>query len=141
MATRQIFRVNPQSLGQPRGIGIDVNYNNDNNIFKSTLSTEDQTKSNIINYVLTNKGERLQDPNFGGDIRKSLFDQNDYISFENVIARLENEIPAYVPNIVLQSIEFKNDPDRNIVNISINYRDNTKSQRVSINIQTNNLSK
>ena len=101
MAIRQIYRLNPQDLGQPKGIGISVLYSNNTSVFNSTITTKDQIKSNLINYVLTNKGERLYDPNFGGDIRRAIFEANDDAAFESVIARLEDEIPAYVPNIIL----------------------------------------
>ena len=36
--------------------------------------SKDQVKANLINYILTNKGERLFDPTFGGDLRSLLFD-------------------------------------------------------------------
>jgi hypothetical protein len=139
MTNRQTYRLNPQGLGQPRGIGISVLYNNGNNVFHQTTTTADQIKANLINYVLTNKGERLQDPNFGGDIKRALFEQNDDLSFEPIIARLENEIPYYIPNIILQSIEINQLPDYYLVNISINYSINQQNQNLVISVSTNNL--
>ena len=139
MAVRQIYRLNPQDLGQPRGIGVSVLYNNGTNVFNSTITTKEQVKSNLINYVLTNKGERLYDPNFGGDIRRAVFEANDDAAFESVIARLENEILAYVPNIILQSITLKKNPDYNMVTISINYQLNQENQNIVLNVETNGL--
>jgi len=139
MAVRKIFRLNPQDLGQPRGIGISVLYSNKTSVFDSTITSRDQVKSNIINYVLTNKGERLYDPEFGGDIRRALFEQADFTSFDNIIVRLEQEILAYVPNITLQSITFTPQPDFNLVTIAINYQINQDNDRVVVNLTTNNL--
>jgi phage baseplate assembly protein W len=139
MAVRQIYRLNPQDIGQPRGIGVSVLYNNSTNVFNSTITTKEQVKSNLINYVLTNKGERLYDPNFGGDIRRAIFEANDDAAFESVIARLEDEIPAYVPNIILQSITLQKNPDYNMVNISINYQLNQENQNIILNVETNGL--
>jgi phage baseplate assembly protein W len=104
MAVRQIYRLNPQDFGHPKGIGISVLYSNNTSVFNSTITTKDQIKSNLINYVLTNKGERLYDPNFGGDIRRAIFEANDDLEFDAIASRLETEILQYVPNIILQSI-------------------------------------
>jgi phage baseplate assembly protein W len=139
MAVRQIYRLNPQDIGQPRGIGVSVLYNNSTNVFNSTITTKEQVKSNLINYVLTNKGERLYDPNFGGDIRRAVFEANDDAAFESVIARLEDEILAYVPNIILQSINLQKNPDYNMVTISINYQLNQENQNIILNVETNGL--
>ena len=139
MAVRQIYRLNPQDLGQPKGIGISVLYSNTPSVFNSTTNTKDQIKSNLINYVLTNKGERLYDPNFGGDVRRAIFEANDDRNFDTIAARLESEILAYVPNIILQSILIQRSPDTNTVTLSINYQLNQENQQVVVNVQTRGL--
>jgi phage baseplate assembly protein W len=139
MAVRQIYRLNPQDLGQPKGIGISVLYSNNTSVFNSTITTKDQIKSNLINYILTNKGERLYDPNFCGNIRRSIFEANDDLTFDNIAARLETEILQYVPNIILQSIIIKRNPDQNLVNIIINYQLNQDNQQIVINVETRGL--
>jgi hypothetical protein len=139
MAVRQIYRLNPQDFGQPKGIGISVLYSNNTSVFSSTVTTKDQVKSNLINYVLTNKGERLYDPNFGGDVRRALFEANDDLTFDEIAIRLEKEILQYVPNIILQSIVIKRAPDENLVNIIINYQLNQQNQQVIVNVETRGL--
>jgi phage baseplate assembly protein W len=139
MAVRQIYRLNPQDFGQPKGIGISVLYSNNTSVFKSTVTTKDQIKSNLINYVLTNKGERLYDPNFGGDVRRAIFEANDDLTFDAIASRLETEILQYVPNIILQSIVIKRAPDENLVNIIINYQLNQQNQQVVVNVETRGL--
>ena len=139
MAVRQIYRLNPQDFGQPKGIGISVLYSNNTSVFKSTVTTKDQIKSNLINYVLTNKGERLYDPNFGGDVRRAIFEANNDLTFDAIASRLETEILQYVPNIILQSIVIKRAPDENLVNIIINYQLNQQNQQVVVNVETRGL--
>ena len=139
MAVREIYRLNPQDFGQPKGIGISVLYSNNTSVFNSTITSKDQIKSNLINYVLTNKGERLYDPNFGGDIRRAIFEANDDSVFDDIADRLEDEILLYVPNIILQSIIIKRDPDNNLVNIAINYQLNQQNQQVVVNVETRGL--
>ena len=137
MLKRQTYSFNPQDVGQPRGIGISVLFNNGTNVFNTTTTTKDQVKSNLINYILTNKGERMFDPTFGGDLRASLFEQDS--NFENITVRLEQEIKAYVPNIILKSVDIKKFSDENLVNLSINYSINNQDDNLVINVSTNAL--
>ena len=43
-------------------------------VFIPTYTTREQIKANLINYLLTNKGERIFNPNFGADLRNLLFE-------------------------------------------------------------------
>ena len=137
MLRRPIYNVNPQDVGQPRGIGINVLFNNDDSVFNQTYTTKDQEKSNLINYILTNKGERFFDPTFGGDLRASLFEPDS--SFDSVAARLENEIYAYVPNIIIKDITVTPYSDSNLVSITLDYSINNQQDNLVINLSTTDL--
>lgn len=139
MLKRPTYTLNPQDVGQKRGIGISVLFNNGNNVFNQTFTTKDQVKSNLINYILTNKGERLFNPTFGGDLRASLFNPDS--SFDGVAASLEQEIYAYVPNIIIRNIAVKKFSDENIVNIILDYSINNQDDNLVINVSTNDLTK
>jgi len=139
MLKRPTYTLNPQDVGQKRGIGISVLFNNGTNVFNQTFTTKDQVKSNLINYILTNKGERLFNPTFGGDLRASLFNPDS--SFDGIAASLEQEIYAYVPNIIIRNIAIKKFSDENIVNIILDYSINNQDDNLVINVSTNDLTK
>jgi phage baseplate assembly protein W len=139
MLNRPTYRLNPQDIGQPKGIGISVLFNNDDAIFYNTTTTKEQVKSNLVNYILTNKGERFFDPTFGGDLRASLFEPD--TSFDSVAARLEQEIIAYVPNIIINNLIIKKFSDRNAVNIILDYSINNQNDTLVLNVSTTELSK
>jgi phage baseplate assembly protein W len=139
MLNRPTYKLNPQDVGQPRGIGINVLFNNGTNVFNQTFTTKDQVKSNLINYILTDKGERLFNPTFGGNLRASLFQPD--TDFDSVVARLETEIYAYVPNIIIRNIGIKKFSDENIVNIVLSYSINNQDDDLVINVSTNELTK
>ena len=139
MLNRPTYRLNPQDVGQPRGIGINVLFNNGTNVFNQTFTTKDQVKSNLINYILTDKGERFFNPTFGGNLRASLFQPD--TDFDNVAARLETEIYAYVPNIIIRNISIKKFSDENTVNIVLDYSINNQDDDLVINVSTNDLTK
>ena len=139
MLKRPTYTLNPQDIGQKRGIGINVLFNNDTSVFNQTFTTKDQVKANLVNYILTNKGERFFDPNFGGDLRAALFEPDTL--FESVAARLETEIYAYVPNIIIKNITIKPYSDQNLVNIILDYSINNQQDNLVINVSTTDLTK
>ena len=139
MLNRPTYRLNPQDIGQPKGIGISVLFNNDDAIFYTTTTTKEQVKSNLVNYILTNKGERFFDPYFGGNLRASLFEPD--ISFDSVAARLEQEIYNYVPNIIINNLYVRKFPDKsNTVNIVLDYSINNQPDTLVLNVSTTELS-
>jgi phage baseplate assembly protein W len=139
MLNRPTYKLNPQDLGQARGIGINVLFNNGTNVFNTTTTTKEQVKSNLINYILTDKGERFFDPLFGGNLRASLFQPD--TDFDSVADRLEQEIYAYVPNIIIRSIVIKKLSDNNAINIVLSYSINNQDDDLVINVSTNDLTK
>ncbi len=55
------------------GIGLAVPFQSaavsgSDSVFKINYTTSEQVKYNMINWFLTNKNERVFNPNFGGDI-------------------------------------------------------------------------
>jgi hypothetical protein len=54
---------------QPRvAIGISLPFNGPTG-FNGTYTTADQLKTNILSFLLTNRGERLFQPTFGANLR------------------------------------------------------------------------
>lgn len=137
MLKRQTYQLNPQDVGQPKGIGINVLFNNGTSVFNQTFTTKDQVKSNLINYILTDKGERFFNPSFGGNLRASLFEPD--VVFDSVATRLEEEIYSYIPNIIIKNIDIKLLSDQNIVNMSIFYSINNQNDNLIINVSTPQL--
>lgn len=139
MLRRPTYTINTQDVGQPKGIGISILFNNGNDIFYTTTTTKEQVKSNLVNYILTNKGERFFDPRFGGNLRASLFEPD--TSLDTITARLEQEIIAYVPNIIIRNISIKKFSDQNTVNIVLDYSINNQPDTLVLNVSTTDLSK
>lgn len=137
MLKRPTYKFNPIDVGQPKGIGISILFNNETSVFNTTTSTKEQVKSNLVNYILTDKGERFFDPTFGGNLRASLFEPD--TTFDSVAATLEQEIYAYVPNIIIRNITIKKFSDQNIVNLVLDYSINNQDDNLVINVSTQDL--
>ena len=91
-------------------------------VFIPTFTTREQTKSNIINYLLTNKGERVFNPQFGADLRNLLFENILDVTTEDLKSNIQNDISVFFPNVEVVEIEFNNQPDDNTINFNLKYR-------------------
>ena len=90
-------------------------------VFVPTYQTRDQIRANLINYLLTNKGERVFNPDFGADLRALLFENIIDETLEDLTVRIQDSISLYFPQIEVKSIQFNNLPNSNVVNFILNY--------------------
>ena len=111
----------PLDLQPSRAVGFGFPLNGDA-VFVPTFFTRDQIKANMINYLLTNKGERVFRPNFGADLRNLLFEQILDITSDELKSNIQSDISQFFPNVEVVEIEFNNQPDENTVNFTLKYR-------------------
>lgn len=131
MARREEFKIYPQDLKKNTGIGISLPLNG-NSVFNITYSTAVQVKSNLINLLLTNRGERPFNPNFHTDLRRVLFEnRTDTEELKNIIS---NKINLYIPQITLNDVSILNLEDHKI-QIKIDYSVNKKEDTVTVQFQ------
>jgi len=71
-------------------------------VFNSSYTTKAQIKSNLLNLLLTNPGERFMNPRFGIGIRKFLFEQ--VIDREQLTNKIQDGIVRYIPAIELTNL-------------------------------------
>jgi len=117
---RLIASKNPIDLQPSRAVGFGFPINGDA-VFVPTFTTREQTKANLLNYLLTNKGERVFKPNFGANLRALLFENIVDASMDDLETRIQSDINFFFPNVVVQQLEFNNEPDRNEVNFTLTY--------------------
>jgi len=90
-------------------------------VFVPTYQTRDQIRANLINYLLTNKGERVFNPNFGADLRALLFENIVDDTLDDLTTRIQDNISIYFPEVNVKSIQFDNLPDSNVINFILTY--------------------
>ena len=56
------------------GVGVALPFNAPG-VFRTTYTTQESIKYNLINFFLTNQPERYLNPTFGGNLRKFVFEQ------------------------------------------------------------------
>tara|TARA_R110002012_G_scaffold293313_2_gene488969 strand:+ start:1336 stop:1743 length:408 start_codon:yes stop_codon:yes gene_type:complete len=91
-------------------------------VFVPTYTTREQIKANLVNYLLTNKGERVFRPLFGADLRNLLFEQILDVTTEELKSTIQNSISIFFPQVVVKEIKFNNQQDENTVNFNLTYQ-------------------
>ena len=114
-------RINPLDINQDVTIGVRFPLNNVN-IFKGTTTVKEQVKSNLINLLLTEQGERVNEPDFGVGLKRLLFEQN--INKEKLEEKINFQIGFYIPEITLMSVSVGSIDNENKVYLTISYRFN-----------------
>ena len=138
--TNSSIQINPLDLNKNVAIGVVFPLMNGGN-FQQSLTIKEQVKSNIINILLTEKGERINQPNLGCGLKTILFENN--VDSNQIKDLIHYQLQTYVPEIVIEEVEVNTDLDRHIILIKLIYGfilDNTlDSIQVNIN-QTNQSS-
>lgn len=79
--------------------------------FFRTQSGINQIKSDLLQLLLTEPGERVMLPEFGTPLKKFLFEMNDSIILEQIRDEIANSIGTWEPRIAVQDIEVINGSD------------------------------
>jgi phage baseplate assembly protein W len=114
---QQIF---PIDVNPNKAVGVDIPFNG-SAVFKSNYLTKDAIKNNLINFFLTNPGERYLNPAFGGGLRAFIFEQISQNNFDFLLEDIKTKISLYFPNINLTSLDIFQSPDQNTINIEMSY--------------------
>lgn len=114
---RQIF---PNDLRPRVAIGFDLPINGEA-VFSPNYQTKDAIKNNLINYFLTNPGERPGNPEFGAGLKKYIFTQMTDGNMEFIREDIQEKIAVNFPNVALSSIEIFQDPDTSRIRVDIKY--------------------
>ena len=136
MPLSNTIQTNPINLNKNITIGISLPFNFPS-AFRSTYSFKDQLKYNLINLLLTNKGERIFNPNFGTNIRKQLFNQIEEDTYNVLIDDIRNTIELYIPQITIEKLEAVPSYDQHTITINLTYRINISNEKdtITINIE------
>ena len=94
----------------------------DAGVFGLSYSTEDQAISNLKTLILTKKGERFMQPDFGTTIVDSLFEPNTEELVRRVQDGLNDDIKYWLPYILVDNIQVDRIPDLHIIDVSLRFR-------------------
>lgn len=131
MRIRREYKINTLDIDKNKGIGISVPFN-PITVFNITYTTKDQVKSNLINYFLTNTGERYFNPEFGANLRNLLFQQ--IYNTEELQELIKDRVRIYFPAINIIDLTVTPNHDDNAIKIKLAYEVNNNPDNVTIEI-------
>lgn len=136
MPIPQVTRIDPLDLQKNIAIGVSLPFNGPG-VFNKTYSTKDQIKSNVINLLLTNRGERIMNPNFGADIKDLLFEGMTENLKSIIQDRVTTSFTTYIPQASINNVDVIFSEDTNTINVTVNYTLNISgtSDQVTIEFQ------
>jgi phage baseplate assembly protein W len=136
MPIPQTIRVNPLDLQKNIAIGVSLPFNGPG-VFNSTYTTKDQIKSNLVNLLLTDIGERVMNPEFGCNLKKFLFEGITEDNLELLVDNISNSIAIFIPEITVTNITVVPNPDYNLIDLSVNYVMNISQTPDQVTVQFN----
>ena len=114
---KKIFPIDTQP---GTGVGVGLPFNAPA-VFKTTYTTKEAVKYNLINFFLTNQPERYLNPTFGGNLRAFIFEQITTGNLDNLKQDIQSKIALYFPNVLVVSLELTSAPDYNEVTMILKY--------------------
>ena len=132
MPIPQTIRVNPLDLQKNIAIGVSLPFNKP---FTSTYTTKDQIKSNLLNLLLTSRGERIMNPLFGTGLRDFLFEGITDFNIDNLKLDLISSINIFIPEITVLEISVIPNTDYNLIDLSVNYVLNISNTPDQVTVQ------
>jgi len=115
-----VQQINPLDLQPRKAVGVGLPFSS-KYVFNSTYTTKDAIKSNLINYFLTEKGERFLNPALGAGLRALLFDQMTEDKKEEIKFVVRQGVAEWFPNINIQALNIAYNQDMNTVTVSMSY--------------------
>ena len=102
------------------GIGVNIPFN-EGGVFTPNYTTAESIKSNLINYFLTNPGERPGNPTFGGGLRRFIFSAISEDNLDFLKEDVSQKIASQFPNVNVKKLDVLSNADNNEVTVQIYY--------------------
>ena len=110
----------PIDFNDSAAVGIDLPFSAPG-VFKSNFTTKAAIKNNLINYFLTNQGERLLNPSFGGGLREFVYEQIATDNLDFLKERITSDLNIFFPNVAIGNLEITKQEDFNVITINLTY--------------------
>ena len=114
---RQVY---PNDLRSSRAIGFDLPIDG-NAVFIPNFQTRDAIKNNLINYLLTNPGERPLNPEFGAGLRNFIFNAINTDNFKFLKEDIQTKIANNFSNVNVNEVTISRTDTSNEILVNITY--------------------
>ncbi len=113
-------QIYPIDFNKSAAVGIDIPFNAEG-VFRLNYTTKAAIKNNLINYFLTNPGERPLNPTFGGGLRDTIFEQITTDNLDFLEERISFDLDQFFPNIKIENLNISKQEDLNDITVLLSY--------------------
>lgn len=95
-----------------------------NSFFQMNVLTKEGLKSNLLLLLLTRKGERYYNPEFGTNLLKFIFEPNNSMTAKDIESEIKRVVNKYIPVLTIDSVSFNDtddEKDDTRLNVHINF--------------------
>ncbi len=149
--SRPVYKYQPRNESPDVAIGIMLPFNNSSKskpvtqnyasgsnsggmVFAQSYTTQEQVVSNLKNLLLTRKGERYMQPNFGTNIYDTLFQNNVDDLRLTLKDSLTEDIEYWLPYINVNDVVISTSNDMHALSIMLNFTITNIGSEMVINI-------
>lgn len=112
--------INPIDFYPNTAVGVNLAFTVQG-VFQSTYTTQEAIRNNLINYFLTEPGERPLNPTFGGGLRSFLFEQIVDGNLEFLKDKFQEEIKIEFPSVKIENLDILKKTDNNEITVTMTY--------------------
>ena len=127
-------QISPIDFNKSAAVGVDLPFSAPG-VFKSNYTTAAATKNNLINFFLTNQGERPLNPTFGAGLRAFIFEQIVDDNLDFLKENIQDSINSFFPDIIVNDLSINKLSDSNLINVSLSYSVVNRGINDNINLE------
>lgn len=111
------------ALTQKYGIKYPFTSDNNDNIFMDVNGNyENSIKSKVLHVILTQRGQRIRDPEFGTGLINYIFGVADGNSLSKIKEEITSQLLRYVPQVVFKDLDvYTDENDNHNIVVSVSY--------------------
>ena len=113
-------QIPPIDFNKSAAVGVDIPFS-EKGVFKPNYTTAAAVKNNLINYFLTNPGDRPLNPTFGGGLRSFLFQQMTDNNLDFLKEQIQLKVNENFTSINVINLEILKEEDNNTVRLNLTY--------------------
>ncbi len=95
----------------------------DNGFFLQLTKTDAKAiRSDLMHLILTKKGERYFNPEFGTNLLRYIFEPNDAMTYSDIRTDIQTTVKRYIPNLEINDVIIEPDETNEYkANVRIDY--------------------
>lgn len=111
------------ALTQKYGIKYPFTSDNNDNIFMDVNGNyENSIKSKVLHVILTQRGQRIRDPEFGTGLINYIFGVADGNTLSKIKEEITSQLLRYVPQVVFKDLDvYMDENDNHNIVVSVSY--------------------